>query len=87
MKNLRIHYIQHVPFEGIGLIEDWIKEKGHVVSGTLLEEGSHSPEPGAFDWLIVMGGPMSINDDEKYPWLAAKLSEWHFFSISFVARH
>lgn len=27
------------------------------------------PDPGRFDWLIVMGGPMSAADDAKHPWL------------------
>jgi len=24
------------------------------------------------DWLIVLGGPMSVSDEKKYPWLAAE---------------
>ncbi|GER67186.1 hypothetical protein BpJC7_09990 [Weizmannia acidilactici] len=29
---MRIHYIQHVPYEGSGTILDWAKENGHVLS-------------------------------------------------------
>lgn len=27
------------------------------------------PTHDSFDWLIVMGGPMSVHDDEEHPWL------------------
>jgi len=27
-----IHYLQHVPFEGLGNIEDWTISKGHQMS-------------------------------------------------------
>jgi GMP synthase-like glutamine amidotransferase len=30
------------------------------------------PSPAAFDALIVMGGPMSVNDEHEHPWLVAE---------------
>jgi GMP synthase (glutamine-hydrolysing) len=30
------------------------------------------PNINDFDWLIVMGGPMNIYDDVKFPWLSAE---------------
>ncbi|MBN1631439.1 MAG: type 1 glutamine amidotransferase [Thermoleophilia bacterium] len=35
---MRVHYLQHVPFEGIGAIDDWIRARGHTLSGTRLFE-------------------------------------------------
>ncbi len=29
---MRIHYLQHVPFEGLGNIENWALSKGHQIS-------------------------------------------------------
>ena len=26
----------------------------------------------AFDWLVVMGGPMSVSDEDVYPWLSVE---------------
>lgn len=72
MTNLRIHYLQHVPFEGLGYIETWSKENGHVLSSTRFYEDEVLPAPGEFDWLIVMGGPMSIDDEDQYSWLKSE---------------
>lgn len=90
---MKIHWLQHVLFEGLGCIESWLEENGHEVSCTQLwkfnsvpnigkndDFGSRNaalhrscfPNIGEIDGLIVMGGPMGINDDEQYPWLAAE---------------
>lgn len=70
MKRLRIHYLQHVDYEGLGSIEEWISESGHSISATRFFERWTLPLMSDFDWLIIMGGGMSVNDEEKYPWLA-----------------
>jgi len=67
---MRIHYLQHVPFEGLGNIENWALAKGHQISGTQLYNNEPLPEPEEFDWLIVMGGPMNIYEEDMFPWLA-----------------
>lgn len=66
---MRAHFLQHVPFEGLGAIEPWLKKAGYRVSGTKFFESSLLPHPSDIDMLIVMGGPMSVNDEEQYPWL------------------
>ena len=33
---MRVHYLQHVPFEGIGAIGEWAALRGHVLTGTEL---------------------------------------------------
>ena len=67
---MKLHYLQHVPFEGIGIIESWAKAKGFEISCTRLFTGEALPTIGSFDWLVVMGGPMGIYDHEVHPWLA-----------------
>lgn len=69
MKKLRIHYFQHVPFEGLGSIEYWAQLHDHSLSSTQLYESSIMPAISDFDWLIVMGGPMSVHDEVQHPWL------------------
>lgn len=70
MKTLRIHYLQHVPFEDLGCIETWAVGEGHPLSSTRFFELDLLPELSEFDWLIVMGGPMGVYDDDKYNWLS-----------------
>ena len=69
---MRIHYFQHVPFEGLGSIEDWIRSEGYDLFSTRFYRNDPLPELDRIDWLIVMGGPMGANDDHIYPWLAAE---------------
>ena len=66
---MRVQVLQHVPFEGIGSIQGWMDARGAVVSTTRLFEPSALPTPRDFDWLIVMGGPMSVNDESVHAWL------------------
>jgi GMP synthase-like glutamine amidotransferase len=69
MPNLRMQILQHEPFEGAGLIEDWARERGHAIAITLVYNNEPLPRPNDFDWLVIMGGGMSVNDEDKYDWL------------------
>ncbi len=69
---MRIHYLQHVPFENPGSILLWAAANKYPVSCTKLYAGGKLPKQEEFDWLVIMGGPMNIYEEEKYPWLAAE---------------
>lgn len=64
--------MQHVYYEDLGCIEEWILTNGHQLAFTKLYEKSTLPEMRNFDWLIIMGGPMGVNDVQQYPWLEAE---------------
>lgn len=64
-----IHWLQHVPFEGLGSMEEWLIEQGHNLFCTRLWAGDPFPPLDSFAGLIVMGGPMGIYEHEQYPWL------------------
>lgn len=66
---MRVHYLQHVPFEGLGSIETWLKTHGCKVTLTRLFESDKLPHPTELDFLVVVGGPMSVNDEDAFPWL------------------
>ncbi|BDM83290.1 type 1 glutamine amidotransferase [Acaryochloris marina] len=66
---MHTHYLQHVPFEGLGNIEPWLKANGSTITGTRFFESVALPDPNESDLLIVMGGPMSVNDEDDFPWL------------------
>lgn len=67
---MRISVVKHVEFEGPGLIAAWARSRGHALSLTELALGRPLPELESFDALVLMGGPMSVNDEGRYPWLA-----------------
>jgi GMP synthase-like glutamine amidotransferase len=63
------HYLQHVPFEGLGSIESWLRIAGYYISNTRFFESTELPDIDEIDLLVVMGGPMSVNDELQFPWL------------------
>jgi GMP synthase-like glutamine amidotransferase len=69
---MRTHYLQHVPFEGLGSIETWLEAAGCKITNTRFFESADLPDPAVIDLLVIMGGPMSVNDEEKLPWLAVE---------------
>jgi GMP synthase-like glutamine amidotransferase len=70
---MRIHYLQHVPFEDLANIESWARSRGHALTRTLLFQDESLPKMEDFDWLIIMGGPMNIYEHDKYPWLVKEM--------------
>lgn len=66
---MKIQCIQHVAFEGPGMIAQWALGEGHAFTTARMDRGEPIPSPDMFDWLVVMGGPMSVHDEKEYPWL------------------
>ena len=66
---MRVHHLRHVEFENLGFIESWLRSAGHSVVTTRMYANDPLPTVDQFDWLIVMGGPMSANDDAVLPWM------------------
>jgi GMP synthase-like glutamine amidotransferase len=69
---MRIHSLEHEPFEGLANIEVWAKNRGHGITRTFLFKNEELPGIDEFDWLFIMGGSMNIYEEEKYPWLASE---------------
>lgn len=68
---MRVAIIQHAPFEGPGAIAAWAGERGHEFALTMAVTGAFAA-PADYDLLVVMGGPMSANDEARFSWLAAE---------------
>ena len=66
---MRFHIIQHVAFEGPAAIESWLKRRNFTITTTRFFLGDTLPVQEDFDVLIVMGGPMGVEDVQQYPWL------------------
>lgn len=67
---MRIHSLQHVPFEDIGSMADDFRTRNFPIATTHWYRGDKAPDVDSFDALIVMGGPMGIYDEVIHPWLA-----------------
>jgi GMP synthase-like glutamine amidotransferase len=71
---MRIHYLQHVRIEAPGMIAEWARARGHEVAGSRMFAGESPPAVDAYDWLVVMGGPMNIFDHRAHSWLEQEKS-------------
>ena len=69
---MNICILQHVPFEGAGTILPFFSGSNHRVRMVHLYSGESLPSPKWPDLLIVMGGPMGVGDEVRFPWLGAE---------------
>ena len=69
---MRAHLLQHVPFEGLGSVEQWLRNRGASLTATRFFLGERLPALEQIDFLIAMGGPMSVNDELQLPWLKSE---------------
>jgi GMP synthase-like glutamine amidotransferase len=60
---------KNISAEGPGTIEDFLKTKGIPYTVVDLSKGEKIPDAEAFDTLIMMGGPMSVNENDIYPYI------------------
>ncbi|MEA2269010.1 MAG: hypothetical protein QOC64_1620 [Solirubrobacteraceae bacterium] len=69
---MRLLVLQHLSTEHPGSFADVIRERGVDVLTVELDEGEALPSLADVDAILVMGGPMSANDDDEHPWLATE---------------
>ena len=64
---MRVLAFRHVPCEGLGLIEPALGARQIAVDyADLYQAGAPRPDIDAYDGLIFLGGPMSVNDELPY---------------------
>ena len=67
---MRIHCFQHVAFEEPGTIADWAGQNEYAITYTyFFEEDFSFPLLQDIDMLLIMGGYMNVDEEEKFPWL------------------
>ncbi len=66
---MRIHCILHASFEGPAAIKDWAQAKGLEMTTTSTYAGEQLPNTNEFDFLVIMGGPQSPLEIDKYSFL------------------
>ncbi|MGD9612510.1 MAG: type 1 glutamine amidotransferase [Kiritimatiellia bacterium] len=76
---MRAHVFQHVAFEGLGALEPAFCKRGFNVAATRFFADEPLPAAANVDFLVALGGPMSVNDEMALPWLAAEKA--------FIRRH
>ena len=71
--NMHIHYFQHDHFEDLGYIGDWAASHNFTTSVTRFDLNPELPSSDDFDWLVIMGGKMGVNDSAEFPWIEPEI--------------
>jgi GMP synthase-like glutamine amidotransferase len=67
---MRALVLQHIAVEGPGRLAPFLEQRGWTLETVALYAGAPlSAHPGAYQAIIVMGGPMGVYDDAMYPFL------------------
>lgn len=64
--------LQHVAWEGPGILATEARARGLPVDVRRLDLGAAVPSVDAIAGLVVMGGPMGVHDTGPYPYLLAE---------------
>ncbi|MEP7175377.1 MAG: type 1 glutamine amidotransferase [Gemmatimonadales bacterium] len=69
---MRIVVFQHLACEHPGIWRDFLREDGADVTTVELDEGDALPALDGTDALLVFGGPMNVDEHDRFPWLAGE---------------
>lgn len=70
---MHLHYFQHNHFEDLGFIGDWAKSNNFTTSVTRFDLKPELLTIEDFDWLVIMGGAMGVQDSDQYPWITDEI--------------
>ncbi len=66
---MRALALEHLRPDPVGIFGDVLEERGIGVDRVMLEQGDRLPDWRRYDFLVVMGGAMSVWEEDEYPWL------------------
>ncbi|MFN3604144.1 MAG: type 1 glutamine amidotransferase [Leptonema sp. (in: bacteria)] len=66
---MKFSYIQHVDFETPGAIINWCYKNQIQIDGYFLYKEDRFPQIEDYDVFVIMGGPMGVYDEARFPWL------------------
>lgn len=73
-KKKTVWAVQHIGYEDLGSFEPVLESRGfdvrYMCSRHVDYKGLFAGDP---DLVIILGGPMSVYDDEKHPWILSEL--------------
>ncbi len=71
---MRIWCLQHFEREGPALIQEWAETRGHDFRVVERFRNEELPKLELNDGLVLLGGPMSVNDEGDFPWIRPELA-------------
>jgi GMP synthase (glutamine-hydrolysing) len=71
---MKVHALIHAAFEKAGVVEDWCLKNKYEFKETNSYLKESLPSIDEFDFLVIMGGPQSPRDFERYPYLKNEIT-------------
>ena len=70
----RLLVFQHVPHEILGTLHPMLKDAGFRIRYVNFGRSNHSiPKLRNYDGLVVLGGPMNVDQSDEYPYLVPEV--------------
>ncbi len=69
MDVMKITVLQHSLDTPVGTLSDWAQTKGHELDVRHLYAGAALPPLSQVEWLVILGGPMNVDEHDQHPWL------------------
>ncbi|QHW31830.1 type 1 glutamine amidotransferase [Paenibacillus rhizovicinus] len=66
---MNILVCKHFAFDDESALAAWAERQGHALRVLLPAELAAYPVQESFDMLVILGGPMSVYEEARYPWL------------------
>ena len=66
---MRIAILQNSEDTPPGTLLNWIELRGHSHVTVKVWETTELPDLSEVDWIVVLGGPMNVDETDRYPWL------------------
>lgn len=66
---MRVLAFKHFSFDDDSVFYNWTLEAGHSYTVIEPNEGQTLPAHDSYELLIIYGGPMSVYEEERHPWL------------------
>jgi GMP synthase-like glutamine amidotransferase len=63
---MKILVLQHVVNEHPGVFRDFLRQDGFNWDTIELDEGQELPDLEPYDFMIVMGGPQDVWEEDQY---------------------
>lgn len=73
-KKMKIQVINHASFEKPGYFKTWAEKHGHQIISLHPHKGDVLHSPDDYDFLLIMGGPQSATELDKYPYLRDEIA-------------
>lgn len=76
---MRTLILQHSDADLPATLKEWLEREKLFFENHRVHQHPEMPDPSRFDWLVILGGKMNVDEEEAHPWLKMEkrfLAHW-----------